>query len=309
MSFLSPVRVWMALILGLPCLFSFIAPEKPTQSVQPRLTGEWVFVEDRSTGRPDASRRPNMGKRFVVREEPDAVVFDWSDAAHATVYRYKRDGSEEEVKSETSVTRHHGGWKDGRFVIETRVEVLGPDDKPLTTVSKNVLTLEKNELIVEFAITEPVQVKSTCLYRRAAAEGTALPPPFPATLASIAWLSGNWNGTLGSASIEERFGPAGGGAMLATARTIANGKMVAFEFLRIVERDGGLVYVAQPNGGPPTEFVLVSATTNKIVFENAQHDFPQRIAYALQGDRLEAEISDIQGGRAQKFSFQREAAR
>lgn len=44
--------------------------------------------------------------------------------------------------------------------------------------------------------------------------------------------------------------------MLGVSRTIQGGKMVGFEFLRVVERNGGLVYVAQPGGGPPTEFVL-----------------------------------------------------
>jgi hypothetical protein len=44
--------------------------------------------------------------------------------------------------------------------------------------------------------------------------------------------------------------------MLGTSRTVRGGKLIAFEFLRVVERDGGWVYVAQPGGAPPTEFVL-----------------------------------------------------
>ena len=48
--------------------------------------------------------------------------------------------------------------------------------------------------------------------------------------------------------------------MLAVSRTLKGDRMVAFEFLRIVERDGGLVYIAQPNGRPPTEFTLTAIT-------------------------------------------------
>jgi hypothetical protein len=44
--------------------------------------------------------------------------------------------------------------------------------------------------------------------------------------------------------------------MLGTSRTVRGGKLIAFEFLRVVERDGGWVYVAQPGGAPPTECVL-----------------------------------------------------
>ena len=45
--------------------------------------------------------------------------------------------------------------------------------------------------------------------------------------------------------------PGEGGAMLGVSRTVnKKGKTVAFEYLRIVERDGGLVYVAQPAAGP-----------------------------------------------------------
>jgi hypothetical protein len=81
--------------------------------------------------------------------------------------------------------------------------------------------------------------------------------------------------------------------------------MVAFEFLRIVERDGGLVYVAQPNGRPPTDFVLTEVTADSATFENPSHDFPKMIRYAKRGDgTLEARISDG-GQRSQTFVFHR----
>ena len=50
-------------------------------------------------------------------------------------------------------------------------------------------------------------------------------------------------------------------------------------YLRIVERDGGLVYIAQPGGNPPTEFVLTELDKKRAVFVNPRHDFPQRIIY------------------------------
>ena len=96
--------------------------------------------------------------------------------------------------------------------------------------------------------------------------------------------------------------------MLGVSRTVnKKGKTVAFEYLRIVERDGGLVYVAQPNGRPPTEFVLTELRGTRAVFENPRHDSPQRIVYELSdGGVLSASIGFMNGGRPTRFEFTRE---
>jgi hypothetical protein len=134
------------------------------------------------------------------------------------------------------------------------------------------------------------------------------PAPARATLADLGWLAGNWSGTLGRATIEERWTPAAGGAMLAVSRTIKDDRLAAFEFLRIVERDGGLVYIAQPNGRPPTEFVLTVMTADSATFENPTHDFPKVIRYTRRADgSLEARVSGAGGERPQVFVFTRPA--
>jgi hypothetical protein len=128
------------------------------------------------------------------------------------------------------------------------------------------------------------------------------------TLADLGWLAGNWWGTQGRATIEERWTPAAGGAMLAVSRTIKDDRLAAFEFLRIVERDGGLVYIAQPNGRPPTEFVLTGLTADSATFENPAHDFPKMIRYTRRADgSLEARVSGAGGERPQAFVFTRQA--
>ena len=88
---------------------------------------------------------------------------------------------------------------------------------------------------------------------------------------------------------------AAGGALLGTSRTVSGGRMVAFEFLRIVEKGGQLLYVAQPGGATPTEFILVELDETRAVFEDPFHDFPQRIEYERADDQLVAEISFIDG--------------
>ncbi len=127
--------------------------------------------------------------------------------------------------------------------------------------------------------------------------------PARAGISDMAWLAGNWGGDGQPVVVEERWTPAAGGAMLALSRTIKGERMVAFEFLRIVERDGGLVYIAQPNGRPPTEFVLTSLAGQTATFENRAHDFPKMIRYSLKpGGTLEARISDG-GSRGESFLF------
>jgi len=95
--------------------------------------------------------------------------------------------------------------------------------------------------------------------------------------------------------------------MVGTSRTVARGRMAAFEYLRIVERDGGLIYVAQPGGASTTEFVATELSTTRVVFDNPRHDYPKRIAYELSaaGD-LSATIGFLKGGSPRRFEFQRE---
>jgi hypothetical protein len=96
--------------------------------------------------------------------------------------------------------------------------------------------------------------------------------------------------------------------MLGVSRTVSRGSMRAFEFLRIVERDGGLVYIAQPGGAPPTEFVLTELGGTRAVFENPRHDYPKRIVYELSAEGgLIASIGFAKGGSPRRFEYKREA--
>jgi hypothetical protein len=128
-----------------------------------------------------------------------------------------------------------------------------------------------------------------------------------AKISQVAWLAGIWVGETPPVTAEERWTTPAGGAMLGVSRTIKGDRMVAFEFLRIVERDGGLVYVAQPNGRPPTDFALTELGAESATFENPSHDFPKMIRYARRQDgTLEARVSDG-GQHGDTFVFRRQA--
>jgi hypothetical protein len=102
------------------------------------------------------------------------------------------------------------------------------------------------------------------------------------TIERLTWLSGCWNYDGRQAgSLEHWLRPAGG-AMLAVSRVIRDGRMVSYEFLRVEEtRDGTLRMIASPVGQATTAFDLAEIDAGLIVFENPEHDFPQRISYRL----------------------------
>jgi hypothetical protein len=113
------------------------------------------------------------------------------------------------------------------------------------------------------------------------------------------WLSGRWCAAQGSETIEETWLPPRGGMLMGLSRTYTDEATSAFEYLRIVENDGTLEYVAQPGGRPPTAFRLTASGENWVRFENPAHDFPRRIEYRREGERLHAEIAGPGDGGAE----------
>lgn len=105
------------------------------------------------------------------------------------------------------------------------------------------------------------------------------------------WMVGCWAGEQAGERFHERWTGADSSTLLAVSHTVKAGKMTAFEFLRVVMKGGKAVYVAQSGGAPPTEFTATSQAGERIVFENAAHDFPKRVIYERSGtDRLTASI-------------------
>lgn len=69
---------------------------------------------------------------------------------------------------------------------------------------------------------------------------------------------------------------------------------------KVTETWLGLSYFASPGAQPPTEFKLKEAGERRVVFENAAHDFPQRILYWREGESLVARIEGTIKGEAKQ---------
>ena len=107
-------------------------------------------------------------------------------------------------------------------------------------------------------------------------------PAAAADISRLNWLSGCWAYDGKDTGSGERWTAAIGGMMFAVSRTIRDGKTVAFEYLTIIETDAhALQLMAAPSGQAATRFDMVSLTEIEVIFENRNHDFPQRIIYRL----------------------------
>lgn len=134
---------------------------------------------------------------------------------------------------------------------------------------------------------------------------TAASAAEPSKLAALDWITGAWMAQDGENTIEERWLGPYGDLMLGVSLTANNGSAVAFEYLRIEAKDGAITYLAQPGGRPPTAFKLVKHEPGLAVFENLEHDFPQRIIYRLiDKDHLTARVESA-GGEGMDFAYTR----
>ena len=124
-------------------------------------------------------------------------------------------------------------------------------------------------------------------------------------IARLGWLAGCWTSDGGEPGSGERWTPLAGDTLLGVSRTIRQGKTVEFEFLEIrYLPDGKLAFVAHPSGQATAAFPLLRISEAEVVFENLQHDFPQRIAYAKDGEsKLRARIEGMQGGELRVIEF------
>jgi hypothetical protein len=126
---------------------------------------------------------------------------------------------------------------------------------------------------------------------------------FAADVQSLTWLTGCWRSADGS--VTEQWMKPEGGTMLGMNRTVAAGKTVAWEFLRIVQDENGTVsFIALPSGQKETAFRLTKSGDREATFENAGHDFPQRVIYRLREDgSLLGRIEGTKNGQDRAVDF------
>jgi hypothetical protein len=134
---------------------------------------------------------------------------------------------------------------------------------------------------------------------------------FDANVAQLDWLAGHWRSEAAADGswTEELWTGVEGETLLGVNRTVKGRHMTGFEFMRLANDEGGAAYFASPSGGTPVRFEMSWASHQTVTFTNPDHDYPQRIVYSRDGDRLTATISQMDGSRAQTWKFRLQPSR
>ena len=127
-------------------------------------------------------------------------------------------------------------------------------------------------------------------------------------LAQVGWLAGCWERSTGRRIVEEQWMRPRAGLMLGAGRTVEGDSLVEFEQVRMLERNGKLVYAAAPSGQTPAEFTSILVSDSAVTFENQAHDFPQRVIYRRNAvDSVIARVEGVRKGsvRGTDFAYRR----
>jgi hypothetical protein len=119
-----------------------------------------------------------------------------------------------------------------------------------------------------------------------------------------AWLAGCWQRQTTNRVVDEQWMAPAGGVMLGMGRTVIDGALREFEYVRISDVNGALVYHAEPSGQKPADFKSKSVTDQELVFEDLTHDFPQRVRYRrVTADSMVARIEGSMNGKDRAVDF------
>ena len=125
----------------------------------------------------------------------------------------------------------------------------------------------------------------------------------PVTADQLSWMSGYWLSCDGGREVSETWTDSRGGVLIGAAVTLAIGE-TSFEYARVAPINGVMAYIAQPGGVAATAFPALEASASRVVFQNLDNDFPQRVIYQRTGDVLTARIEGRMGDRDQAMDWQ-----
>lgn len=126
----------------------------------------------------------------------------------------------------------------------------------------------------------------------------------PRGIQRVAWLQGCWETASAQRTIEEQWMSPRGANMVGMSRTIRGDVLAAYEFLLLREAGDQLEYESHPSGQKTAKFLSTTVSGDMVVFENPQHDFPQRIGYRREGrNMLIAWIEGTDKGQPRRVEF------
>ena len=121
------------------------------------------------------------------------------------------------------------------------------------------------------------------------------------------WLVGTWENQSKDGTLIEMWEKLNDSTVKGQSYFIKETDTSFSESISLVQRNGELLYipaVRDQNDGLGISFRLITINEKDLVFENAEHDYPQRISYHhVSNDYLIAEISGNKGGELKSEQF------
>jgi hypothetical protein len=125
-----------------------------------------------------------------------------------------------------------------------------------------------------------------------------------ADLRHAGWLAGCWELRAPNRITLEMWMPALGDMMLGASRTTVGTRTSEFEQLRLAPQGDRIVYTSLPSGQREASFTSSIVSDSLLVFENPQHDFPQKIVYRRRGaDSIVAQIEGPGANGVRRVTF------
>lgn len=101
----------------------------------------------------------------------------------------------------------------------------------------------------------------------------------------LSWIIGSWHIDAGEVQIYETWQEGQGDSYTCQAYVLKGKDTLVVETIKIENIGGFWVYIAQINAQNPVLFTLTQKSTAKeLVFENLEHDNPQRVIYKFVND-------------------------
>ncbi|MGV3460097.1 MAG: DUF6265 family protein [Flavobacterium sp.] len=150
---------------------------------------------------------------------------------------------------------------------------------------------------------------ASCTKKETTTEETTAPvAEAPNKMAKAEWLLGSWGNTTPEGALTEKWEKVNDSVMHGESYFVIGGKDTLFaETVALTSENGKLAYtvtVPGQNDEKPVRFDMTSSNESQIVFENPQHDFPNKIVYKkITNDSLVAEISGMKKGKPASEQF------
>ncbi|MEO8209756.1 MAG: DUF6265 family protein [bacterium] len=124
-------------------------------------------------------------------------------------------------------------------------------------------------------------------------------------LGRLQWLIGEWEGIHGKGIYHEEWEKINDNELSGKAYLIQKGEIINPEKLKLQSNVKGIYYVADVRHNTnPVSFRMTGIEENIVVFENPDHNFPQKITYVRKGhDSLLAIIEATINDKTEKVEF------